>query len=206
MIVLVCGFCWTMAYILAIYRGYKDKTYGFPAMAVLFNVAWELAYAVIYPHSSPVGKVAFVWLFLDLFLLVQVVCYWKSEHPLPGRSIPPLAVVLGGLFMAMGVIIGGEKYHIWILASAFGQNLLMSLLFVLMLFSRDDARGQSVYIGVLKMVGTGIVVTPLLLNPSPTHTLFKKGVYAGILLLDLVYVLGIYLKIRRQGMSPLLRL
>ena len=38
----------------------------------------------------------------------------------------------------------------------FGQNLMMSVLFLWMFFSRDDLRGQSVYIALFKMVGTGV--------------------------------------------------
>ena len=40
---------------------------------------------------------------------------------------------------------------------AFGQNLLMSILFVVMFFKRGKGlRGQSIFIAVFKMMGTGL--------------------------------------------------
>ena len=49
----------------------------------------------------------------------------------------------------------------------FGQNLMMSVLFLWMFFSRDDLRGQSVYIALFKMLGTG--VSRLGILPIPAH-------------------------------------
>ncbi len=40
--------------------------------------------------------------------------------------------------------------------AAFGQNLMMSVLFIVMLYRRDDLRGQSIFIALFKMLGTGI--------------------------------------------------
>ena len=40
--------------------------------------------------------------------------------------------------------------------SAFGQNMLMSVLFLAMLHARESPRGQSVSIAVSKAVGTGL--------------------------------------------------
>jgi hypothetical protein len=43
---------------------------------------------------------------------------------------------------------------IWALSyTAFEINLLMSMLFIHMLLSRNDVRGQSIYVAIAKMIG-----------------------------------------------------
>ena len=203
MIVLICSICWTLAYIFAIRRGFKDKTCGFPVIAVLFNVAWEFGYTVIYPGISPVGFVALIWLALDLIILGQIFMYRDRLSQIFKRKTSPLFPIITGLLFFIGVIVAGEVNQFWIITSAFGQNLVMSILFVSMLFTRRHTGGQTVYIGMLKMVGTGIVVVPLLLDPL-ILSMFKKTIFAGIIIFDMAYTVGIYIKIKRQGESPFL--
>jgi len=38
----LCGVFWMLTYVLAIFRGMRDRSYGVPAIAVTMNVAWEL--------------------------------------------------------------------------------------------------------------------------------------------------------------------
>jgi hypothetical protein len=83
--------------------------------------------------------------------------------------------------------------------SAFGQNLLMSLLFILMLVRRDNVNGQSMTVAIFKWIGT--------LAPTIEHY-YKTGsglilVFgAGCFVYDLVYIWLLRNKFIELGMNP----
>jgi hypothetical protein len=58
--------------------------------------------------------------------------------------------------------------------TAFGQNFMMSVLFITMLVSRGNVAGQSVYIALFKLMGTAI--------PSLVYLLmvFQTSVASGL--------------------------
>src|ERR1700741_426005 len=41
------GVLWTIAYIMIIWRSYKDKTYGVPFVAICTNISWEFVFTFI---------------------------------------------------------------------------------------------------------------------------------------------------------------
>ncbi len=56
---IISGLCWTLVYLLIIYRSIKDKTYGMPFWALAFNISWEFIFSVVFastPRPSPEGK------------------------------------------------------------------------------------------------------------------------------------------------------
>ena len=40
------GVFWLVAYILIIYRGFKDQSYGMPVVAFIGNIAWEFIFGL----------------------------------------------------------------------------------------------------------------------------------------------------------------
>lgn len=56
------------------------------------------------------------------------------------------------LILISSITIGGFKG----VYTAFGQNLVMAILFIIMLYNRNSLRDQSIYIAVLKMLRTGL--------------------------------------------------
>lgn len=75
------GACWTVAYFLIIRRGLLDRTYGIPVVAVCVNISWEFIFAFIVPHESPQRYINIGWFLLDVFILGQVLLFWRSDFP-----------------------------------------------------------------------------------------------------------------------------
>jgi hypothetical protein len=87
--------------------------------------------------------------------------------------------------------------------SAFGQNLMMSILFVTMLYSRGSMRGQSVWIAVLKMGGTALASFSFyLFNPDYDGSILLPFLYVAILIFDGIYV-GATTAFARRERKPL---
>jgi len=76
--------------------------------------------------------------------------------------------------------------------SAFGQNLLMSVLFLAMLRARGSPRGQSVFIALSKMLGTGLAsVAFYLYSPLSEGSVLLPFLYVTIFAFDLTYVVAV---------------
>ncbi len=90
-----------------------------------------------------------------MIILGQVLTYWRHDFPnvSPCRFYPGalLSLLLG--FMLVKLMLSEFDACAY---SAFGDNLMMSILFIAMLIGRNSVRGQSLYIAVLKTVGTSL--------------------------------------------------
>src|SRR3712207_244462 len=151
------GVLWTLAYLLIIRQGFLDSTFGMPLAALCANVSWEFIFAFVYPHDLPQRAVNVVWFSLDLVILVQLLLYGPREFSgLPRRLFyAAFALALATAFGAVLTITlqFGDFDGAY---SAFGRNLMMSVLFVTMLHARESLRGQSVSIDALEMGGTAL--------------------------------------------------
>ena len=185
------GVLWTLTYVLMIRRGFLDGTYAMPLVALCANVSWEFIFSFVYPHGPVQRPVNIVWFLLDLILLFQLLRYGPREFArLSKRSF--YAVFTLALAISFCAILSTTyEFDYWDGAySAFGQNLLMSALFIAMLYARGTLlRGQSVYIGLSKMLGTGLASLAFYLySPLSAGSLPLPFFYVAILVLDLVYV------------------
>ena len=87
--------------------------------------------------------------------------------------------------------------------SAFGQNLMMSVLFIGMLHSRGSLRGQSLSIALTKMGGTAIAsVAFLFFSVVYERSVLLPFLYFSILLFDILYVAMVYYAARHAAASP----
>jgi hypothetical protein len=73
-----------------------------------------------------------------------------------------------------------------------------------MLMQRRDVRGQSIYIALLKGIGTGAASLGITFYPPPGY---ENAILITVLGLttfvsDMIYVVLIYRQCRRQGISP----
>jgi len=145
---MIGGLFWSATYILIIRRGFKDKTFGMPMAAVCANISWEIIFAFFIPHDAPQIYVNYIWFSLDVVIVIQFLKYGKKEFP----NIPKwqfFAVFTLGIAIAIPMIleINYEFEDETGAYAAFGQNLVMSILFVTMLINRKGIGGQSFYIG-----------------------------------------------------------
>jgi len=90
---------------------------------------------------------------------------------------------------------------------AYVQNLIISVCFLLMIWERRSAKGQSLTIGVFKCIGTGLTVGLyylFILHHGKAHLM---NIVVGItFLLDLVYISTIFRQLKQEGINPWTRL
>jgi hypothetical protein len=198
------GVLWTLTYLLIIRQGLLHRTYGMPLVALCANISWEFIFAFVYPHDLPQRAVNVVWLSFDVVILVQLLLYGPREFATLPRRLFYAAFALA-LTTAFGAVLtvtlqfddSDGAY------SAFGQNLMMSILFVTMLYSRGSMRGQSVWIAVLKMGGTALASFSFyLFNPDYDGSILLPFLYVAILIFDGIYV-GATTAFARRERKPL---
>ena len=147
---------WILAYILIIKRGFQDKAYGMPMVAICANISWEFIFAFIYPQNDLQKNITIIWFVLDIVILLQYLIYGRKEFKrYLSRKLfyASFILTLGVSFLTILVITQDfndfeGKY------AAFSQNLMMSGLFISLLFWRGNLKGQSIYIAIFKMLGT----------------------------------------------------
>lgn len=196
------GVFWTLTYIFIIRRGLIDKALGMPLTALCANISWEFIFSFIQPHGAPQIYVNYVWFVFDVAIVAQAIRYGFRDFPrvVPARLFYPyFALVLALSFFAVLFVTREFKDNDGKYA-AFGQNLMMSVLFVSMLVRRNSAAGQSLYIAVFKMIGT-LIPSYLFLRMFPASSLLTY-LYVAIFIFDLIYVVMLYRKLRNDGINP----
>jgi hypothetical protein len=205
----LCALGWLATYILIIWRGYSEKTYGMPLVALGVNIAWEFVFAfVIRPANTSemdwlwIG-ISITWLLLDLVILSQVLRYGLQEK-WPSKSFFYGAMAVSLVFGLWGVLALTFQFQDWEGRwSSLASNLMMSVLFINMLYQRG-IRGQSIYIGLAKLIGTLFVgVGYLLDNPAAPLQWYLS---LSILFFDMLYIVLLYRKIRATNLNPWTRL
>ncbi|MEH1881763.1 transmembrane-type terpene cyclase [Nostoc sp.] len=193
---LISGIFWTLTYLLIIERGFRDKTYGMPLLALCLNISWEFIFSFVLPHKSIQHIVDFVWLFLDTVILIQLLWFGSREF----RDLRKPA-----FYIAFGLTLATSFFTIFFISSqikdggvntAFGQNLLMSGLFITMLYQRKSLRGQSIWIAICKLLGTACVSLGFYLFPETSEikeSVLLPFLYISIFMYDLTYVGLIYI-------------
>jgi len=153
----VSGAAWSVAYLLIIVRGHKDKTYGMPFLPLAFNIAWEFCFTTVFSDGDPIHRVVNgSWLILDLGILVTYLRYGMRDWPatISKKLFYPYSLFV--MMMAFAIIwfATRELHDSNGGYMAFIQNLMMSLLFINMLNQRGNLSGQSAAIAICKMIGT----------------------------------------------------
>ena len=196
------GILWTLAYILIIRLGFREKTYGMPIAALCANISWEFIFSFIYHHEPPQNYVNVVWFIFDLVIVCQALRYGKAEL---ARSLPvgwfyPIFLLTLLLSFAGILAITVEFKDYDGKYAAFGQNLMMSILFIAMLVRRNHIRGQSIYIAFFKMIGT--LLPSILFYLRYPGSVLLNFLYVAIFIFDAAYLILLYEKHREMGVDP----
>ncbi|MDH3657723.1 MAG: hypothetical protein OEM77_06265 [Nitrosopumilus sp.] len=200
-VMIVGGLFWSATYLLMIRRGFKDKTFGMPFAALCANISWEAIFAFVTPHSSPQIYINYVWFSLDVVIVYHLLKYGKKEFPqFSSRTFYPVFVLGLGTALVMILAVGEELDDSIGMYAAFGQNLMMSVLFVTMLLGRNDLRGQSIYIALFKLLGTGLSSTAFYLyRPGIQDSVLMQFLFVAIFVFDIIYFVMVYQKSKEQG-------
>jgi hypothetical protein len=205
-ILTVGGIFWILTYFFIIFKGSKDKTYGMPLIALCANISWEFIFSFILPSSTPQLFINYLWFGLDCVIVFQFFRYYKNEFPnlSSSKAFTAFGLLLFSAFIIIlsGSILLGDHRGVY---AAFGQNLLMSILFVGMFFKRGEGlRGQSIFIAVFKMIGTGLTSIHFYLYEPVSHSSFiLPSLFVSILFFDLLYVLLLANSYKKNNVSIL---
>jgi hypothetical protein len=197
------GVLWTVTYLLIIRRGFLDHTYGMPLVALCANLSWEFIFAFVFPHGPVQRPVNVVWFSLDLIILYQLLRFGQREFPrLPKRLFYGMVALalLTAFFTVVSITLEFEDFDG--AYSAFGQNLMMSILFIVMFYSRGSLRGQSLSIALTKMGGTALAsVAFLFFSVGYERSVLLPFLYCSILLFDALYVAMVFSVARHAAVA-----
>ena len=186
------GLCWTLAYLLIIRVGLRERTYGMPIVAFAANISWEFLYSFVRPSHGVQHIINIVWFLLDCAIGYTVVKFGPREFPyLSRRAFYGCLVALLALAYPAVDLVGtqfdaGDGAY-----SAFAMNLMMSALFLSLFTARPAGRGQSVGIATAKLAGTAFASGSLAVRSDLAaryHGGLLTYLYIAIFVLDLVYL------------------
>jgi hypothetical protein len=157
---LISAIAWTLVYINCIRIGFKQKTYCIPLWALSLNFTWELWHGIFdLQELGPQLQVIInaIWASFDSIILYTYFRFGKRYFPENLKtgwfhtwgiiSLIISFLVQYAFVKEFGTIMGGGY-------AAFLQNLLMSVLFIIMLQNRNGTEGQSFTIAFSKCLGT----------------------------------------------------
>jgi hypothetical protein len=206
-VILFIGFdlFWVLTFILIIRRGQLDRAFGMPFVAIVANFAWDFIFGFIYPSIVPQVYFNIIFLLFDLVIFWQLLRYWRREFT--GITGPILAAGLGlttAVIFALyfGIMVEFDDFGgVYV---GFVNNFITSSVFIGMLLQRSDLRGQSLYIALCKMLGTGSSALGLYLYPRPGFegSTLLPLLYVSIFAIDLAYTILVYRKSRALGIDP----
>lgn len=177
---LLTGICWTIVYTELIYLGFKNKTYGIPSIALALNVTWEGFYSYI-SLKNHLGIIQIliitIWFLLNITIVYTYLKYGIKHFPpkISKKYFIPWNIIIFSMSFIIQYSFFIEFGRLGALYSAFLQDLIMSILFINMLVTRTDTKGQNLIVAIGKWIG------------SLSATFFAVIVYAN----KLFFVLGI---------------
>jgi hypothetical protein len=191
LVLTVFNLSWIAVYALAIYVSHRDKVVAIPLPALALNLAWDIN--VLFVLKAPlIQKMGIV-----IYLLLQGIILWQTLQyggksigrawaHIVGSSITFAVVFTAVLAIELRDMVGWEI--------GFIDNFVNSACFVWLFYSRKTLAGQSLWIGILKLVGTGAVSLSAFIYPWNGYedSLILPLLYGGILVLDVFYVALVY--------------
>lgn len=203
---------WIVVYIECIRIGMTQKTYAVPLFALAMNFVWELLSFMdgLFVNRVPMPTIMIYasWFVLDCAILYTYLRYGRKEAVLLYQKLGircfskwngnvlfifRTLVVLGSVWLVAWLIY--RHLDNWKLYFAFADNLLMSVLFIVMHHFRGG-QGESLSIAVCKWLGTFFAVLTI---ASQNVCALIMGI--GCFVLDVYYIclLGTTTKQKRDG-------
>jgi hypothetical protein len=202
------GVCWTITYLLIIRRGILDMSYGMPAAALFANLAWETIYSFILPHTQPQLIVDRIWFAFDVIILLQYLRFGPVLKRVQKRRTFYFEFILGFVLACLLIVFLSDalkdQYGAY---AAFGQNLMMSVMFIVMLRDRKSVDGQSMYIAFFKCLGTLLASLAFYTQTKAySHSPLMQLLFVAIGVYDVLYMILLYRDLRLRRLKPFRRL
>ncbi|MFO0547285.1 MAG: hypothetical protein U0271_02795 [Polyangiaceae bacterium] len=193
---------WLVAYGLAIYNGFRNRTYCIPVAAVCCNIAWEAVSCFLRPPPVKLWHYgSFLWFAVDLVIVYQVFRFGRARQTIPELRQWFYPMVVGAIVLAFAGqdLLSAYIHDPFAYLSSYMINLTMSILFIFMFFARRGTHPRThdnvAYgIGWTKMIGTGIISLALITFWQIFYPLKKQTAFVWILLstvfsIDMIYIL-----------------
>lgn len=204
------GALWTAVYIDCIRVGFKDKTYAMPLWALALNISWEFLYSLHGYVQGPPSLQTYintVWFCFDVVILVTYLRYGLRFFPTHLKKSSFYAWSLLAIVTSLAIqyvftvefrpLANAEAY------SAYPQNVLMSVLFIVMLTNRKSSIGQTKLIAVAKFLGTlaptielGILGGGEPFGGRPSMFVLVLGIICAVF--DILYIIMLTRKQREE--------
>jgi hypothetical protein len=193
-LMIVGGICWSVSYLLIIRQGFKDRTYGMPFAALCANISWEVIFSFLHPHRPPQLYINYAWFALDTVIVYQFLKFGRKEFSSVSGVQFYFIFIFALIISFCSILFVTYEFKDWLGAyAAFGQNLMMSILFLWMFLSRGNLRGQSMYIAISKMVGTGFIsLSFYLYEPMTRGSYLMPYLFIATFVCDAIYTVLVY--------------
>jgi hypothetical protein len=130
-----------------------------PFIAIALNFAWEAIHSYLGLKNNLFSIetwIILVWLILDIIIVYTYLRYGKQYFPKHTNKeyFMPWTVLIFFMSFIIQYYFVVEFGDLGRVYSGFLQNLIMSILFINMLVTRKDLKGQNLIIGINKWIGT----------------------------------------------------
>ena len=197
---LVCFICWVLAYLEIIYNIKKYKFVDMPIVSATANIVWEFLWAFVFIIDvGPAGVWGVrIWFFLDVVINFALLLYANKQMVIPEFKKYSTPIFLFLLLSWSGIL---YSFIYMKLDNGMGAvtamitNVVMSVLYIMMVFRKPDIWRISVRTAWYKFLGTGSItaISFHLATFRSNYFLLCLGMIAGILDIYYIYLLS-YLK------------
>ncbi len=193
---------WLTVYVLIIRKGLVERTYAMPLLPLCVNLSYEFFFGFIRPDAPPINYVNISWFLFDLGIVFTYLRFGAKEFPavLPRSWFLPSFVAVLALAFA-GVAAMTYEFKDWTGSyTGWGANTLMSAAYIALLLRRGSTAGQSMYIGLFRLIGSAALIS-VEMRISPNSVLLPFF-YVAFVLLDLTYLFLLHGQFVREGKKP----
>ena len=172
-----------------IVQGLKDETFGIPIVALVLHISWDFWFSFYTTNVYTMDQVA---LLLDLAIMFQVLVFGHEEF-FGGQRLPLYGLLSVCLTLSLGLTkaVIDEEGAPWSHSQLwYGYMFVTSVLFIPMLLSRGNARGQNMVVAVSRCACQ-------LCAWIYQHPAVVGWLCAGSLIADVVYIYLLYLCIHQ---------
>ena len=152
---------WTGVYIIIIWRLHKDHAPSMPWVCLSMNFSWEFQFAFLVPYPEPVTRWGiYLWVAFDAIMFALDLRYSKMFYAkrFPGYDwsyyivkLCTFAIIFVSILMMNPQWPNLPDSPMF---AAYLMNAIMSIVFCVHCFSRETIEGLSVWVAILKCVGT----------------------------------------------------
>ncbi len=173
----ISSLCWLSLYVVACWRGIKEKTFLIPMAAVALNITWEFLFGFVWTPTEPYYNVLQMWInrawcVMDVVILATCFMYGPaSAQRALWRGFTLLAVAAAVAVLGSFYYVSDTAEHQLIqfqAVSAFVMNVVMSVLFIQSRLSNWLRR--SLVIAGSKWIGTAAITLVYFLPTDSPHT------------------------------------